>query len=75
MQDPVEERRKKIKQAVVYAMIPFALAVPPIVGWFIGTWLDKLFGTAPVLMYINLAIGFVAGVREVIRIIKEGPNL
>lgn len=51
--------------------IPFMLALPPIVGWLIGRWLDNLFDASPYLMYTFMVLGFIAGVREVSRIIKR----
>ncbi|MBA3815699.1 MAG: AtpZ/AtpI family protein [Parachlamydiaceae bacterium] len=54
--------------------IPFVQAIPPIIGWFIGRWLDSVFDTAPYLMFILMAIGFIAGFREVYRIIKQFKN-
>ena len=50
--------------------IPFMLATGPILGWFIGVWLDKLAGTS-FLSFFMLALGFVAGVRSVLRTLRE----
>lgn len=69
-----DEKRKRLEISMAYMTIPFALGVPPLVGWYIGSLLDKLFGTAPYLMYILLVLGFIAGVREVVRIIKKYRN-
>lgn len=57
-----------------YITIPFVQAIPPILGWFLGRWLDSLFGIAPYLMYILMILGFIAGFREVLRIIKKFGN-
>lgn len=51
--------------------IPFVLAVPPLVGWLIGSWLDDWLGWKPYLMFLFIFLGFVAGVREFYRIIKK----
>ena len=66
-----EEKQKAMRQTGVYLTIPFALGIPPVLGWLIGKWLDDTFGTQPVLMYIFIALGFAAGFREVYRIIKR----
>lgn len=63
-----------IKQIGVFITIPFVLAVPPVLGWLIGSWLDSVFNTQPVLMYVLIILGFVAGFREVYRIIKKFGN-
>ena len=51
--------------------IPMVLASGPLIGWFIGTWLDKKLGTTPWIFIILLILGVVASVRETIKIIKE----
>jgi F0F1-type ATP synthase assembly protein I len=58
------------RQAGLLATIPFILALAPIVGFVIGNWLDAKCGTRPWLSVILLVLGFVAGVRETIQIIK-----
>jgi F0F1-type ATP synthase assembly protein I len=58
------------RQIGVLSAIPFILALSPIIGYFLGTYLDTKFRTAPWLSYILLGLGFVAGVRETIRLVK-----
>lgn len=66
-----EDKQNRARQIGVYITIPFVLAVPPILGWFIGNWLDQILKTGPYLMYLFLVLGFVAGFRELYRIIKK----
>lgn len=66
-----DEERKKVQLIGAYVTLPFVLAIPPIVGWLIGSWLDKKFGTADYLMYLFLVLGFIAGIREFYRIVKK----
>ena len=74
MNNPQDDQ-KRLRQVGVYATIPFVLAAPPVVGWLIGSWLDKLLKTGPFLMYLLVLLGFVAGFREVFRLIKRfGQN-
>lgn len=54
--------------------IPFVLAVSPIFGWLIGQWLDKKLTTTPYLRYVFLLLGFIAGIREVYRLLKKVRN-
>lgn len=51
--------------------IPFLMAVPPIIGLLIGRYLDKKFNAHPVLMIIFMLLGFAAGVREVVIVIRR----
>lgn len=64
----------KFSQLAALATIPFALALPPLIGWAIGSWLDNYFETTPYLMYTLLILGFAGGVRECYRIIKRFSN-
>lgn len=66
--------RRRIRLIGIFATIPFVLAVPPVIGWYIGSWLDKGLGTDPYMMYSLLILGFIAGVREFYRIIKKYGN-
>jgi ATP synthase protein I len=69
--DDEERNRKRMQMIATYAMLPFIIGVPPIVGWYIGSWIDKHFDTKPYGMYILLALGVIAGAREFYRIIKQ----
>ena len=66
-----QDKRNFVEMVGIFMTIPFVLAVPPVIGWFAGKWLDQLFGIAPWLAYIFLVLGFVAGGREFIRILKK----
>lgn len=66
-----EQHRKHMQTMAVYITLPFILGIPPIVGLFIGSWLDKYFGIAPYAMYFLLFLGSVAGIKECYKIIKE----
>ena len=61
---------KEMKKLGVYVTIPFILAVPPIIGWFIGKWLDEVFSLF-FLKYIFILLGLIAGFRELYRLIKK----
>jgi ATP synthase protein I len=69
--DEEEKRQRRVAMAVNYATLPFVLGVPPIIGWYIGDWIDHHFTTAPYGMYIMLVLGLIAGVREFYRIVKK----
>jgi ATP synthase protein I len=63
-----------MKRFGIYLTIPFILAVPPILGWFIGSWLDAKLGTKPIFMFLLIVLGFIAAFRELYRIIKRYGN-
>jgi len=63
-----EDRYAMLRQAGLVTLIPFLLLVSPLVGYFIGRFLDRRLHTS-FLWIIFLGLGFVAGAREVYRII------
>lgn len=53
------------------ATIPLILAISPLVGYGLGYLLDRWLSTGWVFKLIFLALGFVAGVREMLRLLKR----
>lgn len=66
-----EEGEKAARSIALGVTIPFVLCIPPLIGWWIGSWLDKTFSTAPILSAFFLVIGMISGIREVWRIVKR----
>ena len=58
------------RQVGLLSSIPFILALAPIIGFVIGQQLEKHFRTPSWLSIVLLVLGFVAGVRETIKIVK-----
>lgn len=54
--------------------IPFVLLFGPLIGYFIGDWLDRKLDTAPWLMSIFIGLGFVAAGREVWGLIRRASR-
>ena len=69
--DKETETQHAIRQGAVFITIPFALGLPPVIGWLVGKWLDDTFATGHIFMYILIGLGFAAGFKEVYRIIKR----
>ncbi len=68
---------RKILRDVALAMeLPFVLVAGLLLGGGIGHWLDRQINSAPLFTFLLGALGFAAGVREVIRRIPkdEGPG-
>ena len=51
--------------------IPTLLIVAPLVGFWIGDWADRRFGSGPWLGLAGLAVGFAAAGRETYRIYRR----
>jgi F0F1-type ATP synthase assembly protein I len=60
-----------LRQAGIYTVIPLILAVGPIIGYFIGNFLDRKLHTAPYLMILFIIFGFVASGKEVYNLVKR----
>lgn len=75
MQKNEEDKYKQYKQIGLLTTIPFLLAAGPILGYLIGSFLDKKFGTEPYLMILFITFGFIASGKQVyniiVRAIKE----
>jgi len=74
-----EEGKKKevykwIKVGGLLSLIPFVLVAGPLMGYMAFDYIAKRFGAPPYLAYILVTIGFAAGVRETIRIIRITLN-
>ncbi len=52
-------------------VIPTLLLVAPLVGFFLGRFLDPRFGTTPWLSFAGLVLGFVAAGREIVSIVRR----
>ena len=65
---PVLEKTKQVTNDSAIAMeLPFTLVGAVVFGGLLGYFLDKWLHTAPWLLVVFGGLGFVAGVREVIR--------
>ena len=53
-----------LRTAGLLLAIPTLLIVSPLVGFFLGSWVDRRLKTSPWLTIIGLILGFVAAGRE-----------
>ncbi|KPJ61277.1 MAG: hypothetical protein AMJ46_03040 [Latescibacteria bacterium DG_63] len=69
-----EGKYAMLRQAGLVTVIPFLLLVSPLIGYFLGQFLDKRLNTS-FLWIVFTALGFAAGFKEVysiiVRISKE----
>jgi ATP synthase protein I len=65
---PGEQHAKGFTQQIATAMeLPFVLVGTIVLGGLTGFFLDRWLHTKPFLMLILGALGFIAGVRDVLR--------
>ncbi|HAS18335.1 MAG TPA: hypothetical protein DCR39_10845 [Nitrospiraceae bacterium] len=66
-----ENRYRFIRQLGMLTTIPFVLLSGPVIGFFIGDYIDKRFGTAPWFMVALVILGLIASARQTIQIINR----
>lgn len=72
---PAKKKAKDFASGPALALeLPFTLVGPVVVGAAIGYFLDRWLHTRPWLTLLMGAIGFFAGVREVLRRLPSGDN-
>jgi F0F1-type ATP synthase assembly protein I len=64
-------RGEGVRTAGLLLAIPTLLIVAPMVGFLMGDWADRRFGTDPWLGITGLALGFAAAGRETYRIYRR----
>jgi ATP synthase protein I len=69
-----KETGKTIRELGYFASLGMSVALSIFIGLGLGLWLDKKFDTNPVLMFVGLLLGIVAGFSNIIRAGKKGKN-
>jgi len=62
---------KGYRQLALATTIPVMMLAAPAVGYFVGKYLDKVFGTSEILTVVFLLLGVVAGGVESYKLIKR----
>jgi F0F1-type ATP synthase assembly protein I len=62
------------RQVALLTGIPLVLMAGPLCGYFIGHYADIFLNTDPWLMIFFTVMGAIAGVREMIRLIKRASE-
>jgi len=70
------ETRRYIRELAYYSSLGFQVALPVIIGFFIGSYLDEnVFHSTPWATLVFLAIGIAAGYRNIALAIKKISKL
>jgi F0F1-type ATP synthase assembly protein I len=70
-----DERSRDLRQVGLLAAVPWVLLAAPLVGFFVGQWLDGKFGTEPYLMTAGVILGFASAGVEVYRLVKKSAEI
>lgn len=65
---------KLVRQIGIATTIPMILAAGPLVGYWIGQWVDRRFGSEPWGVVILALLGLAAGIKQVVHVIRQGIN-
>jgi F0F1-type ATP synthase assembly protein I len=66
-----EDKYSFYKQLGILTTIPIILAVGPILGYFVGNYLDQKLSTSPYLMIIFIIFGFIASGKQVYNMVVK----
>jgi ATP synthase protein I len=69
-----DDKYSMYRQVGILTTIPIILAVGPILGYFIGNFLDEKLHTQPYLMIVFIFFGFVAAGKGVYNLIKRASE-
>ena len=69
-----EKDYRFIRQVGLLTTIPLMLLSGPLIGFLVGNYIAKRFGTATWFMVLFVCLGFVASIRQTIAIIKKASN-
>lgn len=73
--DPNKKRSKDLRQVSLLGAVPALLVAGPLVGYFLGHWLDGVFETDPALMIILVVLGFGSAGVEIYRLVKRSSAI
>lgn len=66
-----KELAEMLRELSYYSTLGLQVAISILVGVGFGIFLDKIFGTAPILMLIFLGFGIAAAVRNLLLAVKR----
>jgi F0F1-type ATP synthase assembly protein I len=65
-----KEQARLARQVGLLTAIPFILLAGPVLGFLVGSWLDRKLGTEPILLIVLLLVGLAASGRETYKLIQ-----
>ena len=69
-----DDRSAGYRQIGFLTLIPIIMVVAPLLGYFLGSFLDEKLGTEPYFMIVFIVFGFIAAGKEVYELIKISAN-
>lgn len=72
---PKDKKSTGLGSMSLLMAVPGIMLVAPLMGFFIGRWVDSKFDTDPYLTVVGLALGFGAAAREIYSLVKKAQAL
>src|SRR4051812_24536223 len=69
--DPAARRGSAMYKTLSASSVGLEFALCVIIGALFGRWLDGKFATTPWLLLVGIVLGFVAGLRVLLRVTKK----
>jgi len=69
-----DDKSAGYRQIGFLTLIPIIMVVAPLLGYFLGSFLDEKLGTEPYLMIVFIVFGFIAAGKEVYELIKRSAK-
>jgi ATP synthase protein I len=69
-----DDRFAGYRQIGLLTLIPIIMVVAPLLGYFLGSFLDQKLGTEPYLMIVFIIFGFAAAGKEVYELIRRSAQ-
>lgn len=73
--DPNKKNGKGLRQVGLLGAVPALLFAGPIVGYYLGHWLDGVCQTDPILTTILVILGFGSAGIEIYRLVKKSSAI
>lgn len=65
---------RAVNEIVVAMELPFILVGSVVITGALGYWIDKRLHTSPLFLMLLGLLGFIAGVREILRRVSKGEK-
>ncbi|RKX19046.1 MAG: ATPase F0F1 [Candidatus Zixiibacteriota bacterium] len=69
-----KEKLQAYRQLAIATTIPVILVVAPLIGYYLGKWVDGKLGSGQIFMIIGLGLGFAAAGKEIYNLIRKSTR-
>ena len=69
-----KDKIRAYRQLAIATTIPVILVVAPLIGYYLGKWLDGKLGTGSLFMLVGLGLGFGAAGKEIYNLIRKSAR-